>query len=195
MEGQPARAVYLLCSGRVKMSTCSEEGRAVILRVAAPGEVLGLPANITGKAHEATAQIVEDSRISFVRRADFLEFLDEYPAAAHNAISQLSNKYLQAHEQVCALGLSSSAGDKLLRLMLQWCNGSATGGPIRISSLHTHGEMGEMIGTSRETVTRLIKDFKDRGLIQLTRFELCIPDRGKLKAAIGSHHRNGNYRV
>jgi CRP/FNR family transcriptional regulator len=192
MEGQPANSVYLLCAGRVKLSTCSEEGKAVILRIAVPGEILGLPANISGKPHEATAQVLDDCRVGIVDRQEFITFIETYPAAAHNALWQLSNKYLHAHEQVCALGLSSSAGDKLIRLLLQWCDGAASGGPVRIAAIHTHGEMAEMIGTSRETVTRLIKDLKTRGLIELSRIELCIPDRGKLKAAIGTHHRNGN---
>ena len=191
MEGQPANSVFLLCSGRVKLSTCSEEGKAVILRIAVPGEILGLPANISEKPHEATAQVLEDCRVGVVERQEFMTFIETYPAAAHNALLQLSNNYLHTHEQVCALGLSSSAGDKLIRLLLQWCDGSA-GGPVRISTVHTHGDMAEMIGTSRETVTRLIKDLKGRGLIELSRIELCIPDRGRLKAALGTHHRNGN---
>jgi CRP/FNR family cyclic AMP-dependent transcriptional regulator len=86
-------------------------------------------------------------------------------------------------------------GDKLARLLLQWYDHATISGPARILKTYTHGEMAEMIGTSRETVTRLLKDFRDRGLISQTKRELCIPDRTRLKASIGSRHRNGNGHV
>lgn len=192
MEGQPSDGVYLLCSGHVKLSTYSEEGRAIILRIAEPGEVLGLSGNISGTPHEATAEVTEDCRADFIRRRDFLNLIQRYHDAALNALRQLSNNYHKAHEQICSLGLSLSAGDKLARLLLQWYDRSANGGAARISRTHTHGEMAEMIGTSRETVTRLLNDFKDRGLIILSRGEIYIPDRSRLKGAIGTKHRNGN---
>ena len=192
MEGQPANGVYLLCSGRVKLSTYSEEGRAIILRIAEPGEMLGLSGNISGTLHEATAEVTDDCRADFIRRCDFLDFIQTHHEAALNALRQLSNNYHQAHEQICSLGLSLSAGDKLARLLLRWYDRSANGGPVRIALSHTHGEIAEMIGTSRETVTRLFNDFKDRGLVIRSRGEIRIPDRARLKAAIGTKHRNGN---
>ena len=192
MEGQPADGVYLLCSGHVKLSTYSEEGRAIILRIAEPGEVVGLSGNISGTPHEATAVVTDECRADFIRRDDFLNFIQTYHEAALNALRQLSNNYHKAHEQICSLGLSLSAGDKLARLLLQWYDRTAGGGSVRISRHHTHGEIAEMIGTSRETVTRLLTDFRDRDLIVLSRGEIYIPDRARLKAAIGTKHRNGN---
>jgi CRP/FNR family transcriptional regulator len=195
LEGQPAKGVYLLCAGRAKLSTYSEDGKAIILCIAEAGEVLGLSANIAGSQHETTAQATEDCRIGFVGRQDFLDFINSHHEASLNALRQLSSNYRAAHQQICSLGLSLSAGDKLARLFLQWYDRFANSGPVRISSPHTHGEIAEMIGTSRETVTRLLKDFKDRGLIAVSRSELCIPDRQQLIAAIGSRHRNGNGHV
>lgn len=192
MEGQPAKGVYLLCSGKVKLSTYSEEGRAIILRIAEPGEILGLSAVISGTYYEKTAQASDDCTASFIKKKDFLDFLGTHHDAALSALQQLSSNYQKAHLQICSLGLSSSVGDKLARLLLQWYDRSANGGPVRISRNHTHGEIAEMIGTSRETVTRLLKDFRDRGLITLSKTEMCIPDRKSLKAAIGGKHGNGH---
>ena len=192
VEGQPALGVYLLCSGRVKLSTYSEEGKAIILRVAEPGEMLGLSAVISATPYEKTAQTSEDCSVSFIKRKDFLAFLERHPKAAFNALQQMSNNYQKAHSLICSLALSSSVGDKFARLLLQWCAHSANGGPVRISRNYTHGEIADMIGTSRETVTRLIKDFKGRGLITLSKTELCIPDRVRLKQAIGTKHGNGH---
>ena len=191
MEGQPANGVFLLCEGHVKLSTYSEDGKAIILRIAEPGEILGISAVISGKAHEATGQVTEYCRVSFIKRSDFLSLIQTSHEAALNALRQLSSNYHKAHIQICSLGLSSSAGDKLAKLLLQWCElnqGDGTG-QVVIPLVHTHGEIAEMIGTSRETVTRLLKDFRSRNLLTLSRNELCIPDTGALKASIGTRHR------
>jgi len=195
IEGQPSRGVYVLCSGRAKLSAYSEEGRAIILRVAEPGEVLGLSAVVSGAPYEKTAHVIEDSSVSFIKRKDFIRFIEQHHIAALNALRQMSGNYLKAHLQICSLGLSASVGDKLARLLLQWYDRSTITGPAYISQTYTHGEMAEMIGTSRETVTRLLKDFRERDLIRLTKGEMCIPDRTRLKASIGSKHRNGNGHV
>jgi CRP/FNR family transcriptional regulator len=196
MEGQASKGVYLLCSGRVKLSTYSEEGKAIILRIAGPGEVLGLSSVVSGQPYEKTAEATDDCKVSFIKSEAFLGFVQKHHAAALNALQQLSKNYHKAHLQICSLGLSASVGDKLARLLLQWYDASANGGgPVRILRDYTHTDMAEMIGTSRETVTRLLKDFKDRGLITLSKTELCIPDRKRLRTAIGTKHRNGNGHV
>ena len=121
--------------------------------------------------------------------------VEKHHEAALNALHQMSGNYQKAHLQICSLGLSANVGDKLARLLLQWYDRATVSGPALISQTYTHGEMAEMIGTSRETVTRLLKDFRDRGLISQSKRELCIPDRTRLKASIGSKHRNGNGHV
>ena len=193
VEGQTAEGVYMLCSGHVKLTTYSEAGRAIILRIAEAGEVIGLSEAISGIAYEKTAETTDECRVGFIKRKDFLKFLESSPEAAFKALRQLSRNNHRAYLQICSLGHSVSVGDKLARLLLQWCDGrSLNGGPVRIERTHTHSDIGEMIGASRETVTRLMNDFRDRGLIKLSRTEVCIPDRRRLKAAIGTKHRNGN---
>jgi CRP/FNR family cyclic AMP-dependent transcriptional regulator len=192
LEGQPAKGVYLLCSGRVKFSTYSEEGKAIILRIAEAGELLGLTASILGTTHETTARAIDGCRAGFVKKSDFLEFIRRHSEAAIKALQQLSHNYLKAHQQICSLGLSASASDKLAHLLLQWFDRAANGGPVVISPTHTHGEIAEMIDTSRETVTRLLNDFRERGLIAFSKHELCIPDRELLRSAMGLKNGNGN---
>src|SRR5688572_16520253 len=82
MEGQPARGVYLLCSGHVKLSTYSEDGKAIILRFADPGEVLGLGSLISVTQYEKTARAIDDCVVSFIGRNDFLEFVQRHREAA-----------------------------------------------------------------------------------------------------------------
>src|SRR6201993_1200044 len=78
VEGQPARGVFILCAGRVKLSTSSIDGRTLIVRISEPGEVLGLPATVTGKPYELTADVIEPTQANFISRTEFLNFLREH---------------------------------------------------------------------------------------------------------------------
>ena len=190
VEGQPASEVYVLCTGRIKLCTYSAEGRSLIVRVAEPGEVLGLSACIARVAHETTAQAITDCQINCVRRDDFVDLLAKDPNAALNAVRELSYLYHKAHTLICSLGLSGSASDKLAKLFLDWCGKTNDDGQnVRIPMTYTHEEIAEMIGTTRETVTRLMSTFRARDLIRQERGNLIIQDPKKLKAVIGARVR------
>ncbi len=191
IEGQPSQGVYILCQGRIKLSTCSRDGKVIILQIAEPGEVLGLSAVISDSSYEVTAEVIEPCQISFVRKADFLRLLRENTDACLNAVKQLSHNYQTAHLQICSLGLSSSVADKLAKLFLSWCgsNGSGnyngSGGSVHLKISYTHEEIAEMIGTSRETVSRLLKNFRERKLISLKGSDLVIHDKRRLESIAG----------
>lgn len=192
-EGQPAQGVYILCQGRIKLSTCSRDGKVIILQIAAAGEVLGLSAVISGSDYEATAEVIEPCQISFIRKADFLWLLQQNTDACLNAVKQLSQNYQTAHMQICSLGLSSSVADKLAKLFLGWCGMNGNGdvysyngsGAVHLKVHYTHEEIAEMIGTSRETVSRLLKNFRERKLISLKGSDLVIHDRRRLETIAG----------
>ncbi|MEP7076344.1 MAG: Crp/Fnr family transcriptional regulator [Acidobacteriota bacterium] len=187
IEGQPSTGIHLLCQGRVKLSTNSRSGKALILRIAEPGEILGLSAALSDGLHEATAEAIEDCQVNFVRRDEFIRFIKNNPAAAFSAIEQLNHKYHTAYAQVRSLGLSACVADKLAALMLGWASHvPSLNGDVHINVPFSHEEIGEMIGTSRETITRLLKDFRDRELITLKRSDLHILDKHLLEASIGT---------
>lgn len=189
-EGQPATGVYILCSGRVKLSTNSEEGRSIIVRVVEPGEVLALSATVTGAPLEGSASAIDDCTVSFVSKRDFTSLLNGNRPIAVKALKELGRVYRNAYTRICTLGLSSSVGEKLARLFLEWCDKNrAEGGAIRIPLTYTHEEMAEMIGSSRETVTRLLRTFRDRGLISFEGNTLLIPDKRRLRGLIGGAGR------
>jgi CRP/FNR family transcriptional regulator len=185
IEGQPSQGVYILCQGRIKLSTCSRDGKVIILQIAEAGEVLGLSAVISGSNYEMTAEVIEPCQISFIRKPDFLRILQQNPDACLNAVRQLSQNYQTAHLQICSLGLSSSVADKLARLFLSWCGASGNGAPVHLKISYTHEEIAEMIGTSRETVSRLLKNFRERKLISLKGADLVIHDRRRLESIAG----------
>lgn len=190
-EGQPSEGIYMVCQGRVKLSICSRDGKAIIIRITEPGEVLGLSAVVSNQLHEATAEVVEPCQVNFVRKSDFLRFLRKSGDAGLNALLQLSKNYNQANTQIRSLGLSNSAADKLARLFFHWCedntnsNGDKT---VRLRIPYTHAEIAEMIGSSRETVTRLLKAFKDRELIIEDGPNQFLFDKKRIAGAIGLRH-------
>jgi CRP/FNR family transcriptional regulator len=188
-EGENTNGVYMLCRGRVKLSAYSSDGKALILRIAHEGEILGLSAVVGETPHKATAEVIENCQVNFVGKADFLRFLHEKAEAGFNALRQLSSNYHAAYTQVCSLGLSNSVGDKLAKLFLNWCESAdCTSGRIHLKITFSHEEIAEMIGTSRETVTRLLKDFRQRELISLKGSDLYINDLHQLEAAIGTRY-------
>ncbi len=169
VEGEQPRGVFVLCSGRAKLTTSSTEGKTLIVKIAEPGEVLGASATILGKPYEVSAETIEPSQLNFIKREDFLKFLNVHAEACMHTAQQLSEKYHSAQREIRSLGLSQTTAEKLAKLLLDWCdrNGEETPKGTRLKILLTHEEIAQMIGTTRETVTRLLSDFKRRKLIDV----------------------------
>ena len=187
VEGQNPRGVFIVCSGRVKLSTSSADGKTLILRLVDPGEVLGLAAAVSGKPYQATAEVLEPTQANFIGRADFLQLLREHGEAALRVAQQLSENYHFALSEMRNIGLSHSAGEKLARFLLEWsAEHGAERGEIRLKLTLTHEEIAQMIGASRETVTRLFADFKKKQLVEIKGATLIIRDRAALESFIES---------
>ena len=182
VEGQAGRGVFVLCNGRVKLSTSSVDGKTLIVRIAEPGEVLGLPATVTGKAYELTADVIEPAQANFISRADFLNFLREHGEVSLRVAQQLGETYHAAVAEMRSIGLSHSAAEKLARFLLDWCSSHGDGkGEIRAKLTLTHEEIAQMIGASRETVTRLFSDFKKKQFLQIKGSTLILRDKAGLQ--------------
>ena len=184
VEGQMPRGIFVLCKGSVKLSINSPSGRTIIVKLAEPGEVLGLSATISGKPHEVTAETIDPCQVNFVKRDDFLRFLRDDVEACFKVAEQLSEKYHNACKEAGSLGLSHSAAEKLAKLLLEWSFKNGDGGRAepRLKLRLTHEEIAQMIGLSRETVTRVFADFRKQRLIQQNGSTLVIPDRVALKS-------------
>ncbi len=188
VEGEQPRGVFLLCAGRVKLTTSSSEGKTLIVKIAEVGEVLGASATILGKAYEVSAETIEPSQLNFIKRDDFVRFLSSHVDVCMHTAQQLSEKYQSAQREIRSLGLSQTTSEKLARLLLDWCNknGEQTTRGIRLSVLLTHEEVAQMIGTTRETVTRIFSDFKKRQIIEVKGSNIFVLAKPKLEAMIGS---------
>lgn len=188
VEGQSPRGVFMLCGGRVKLTTSSSDGKAIITRIAEGGEILGLSATVSDRPYMATAETLIPSLVTFIKREDFLQFLKENGTASLRVSEHLSNNYHDALEQVRSLGLSHSASEKLAKLMLEWCarNGNEIEKGISVKLTLTHEEIGQIIGASRETVTRLLSDFKNKQIINIKGSTLIVRDEAALVAMVSS---------
>ncbi|HTM88797.1 MAG TPA: Crp/Fnr family transcriptional regulator [Terriglobales bacterium] len=187
VEGQSPRGMYVLCRGRVKLSTTSREGKTLILRIAEPGEVLGLHATVSGKPYELTAETLQASQLNFVKREDFLHFLQEHGDACLRAAQHLSQNCQSAYEMIRSLGLSHSVTEKMARLLLEWSgDGETTKDGIRVKIALTHEEIAQLVGTSRETVTRVLGDFRKQQIAQLRGSTLLIRNKAALERLVGA---------
>lgn len=185
-EGQPVRGVFMICHGSVKLSISSGEGKTLITRVAEAGEMLGLSSTVSGNPYKSSAETLEPSQINFVRREDFVRFLQRWPPGTAHALRQLTLECEAENDYIRALNLSQSAAEKLANLLLRWCNhhGTETEGGTRVQVLMTHDDISQVIGTSRETVTRLLKDFRDQKMISIKGSNLIVHDRAGLEAMV-----------
>lgn len=182
-ENEPARGIFLLCSGQIKLSVSSSGGKTLTLRIAKPGEILGLTASMSGSAYEASAETLHPCQVAFVRRDDFSRFISRHPEINSAVIRQLTAQYNHACEQLRTVGLASSAHEKLARLLLQWSSeGKQTPEGTQTKVVLTHEQIAECIGTTRETITRTLSEFRSRHLITIKGATLMIPDREALKA-------------
>jgi CRP/FNR family transcriptional regulator len=115
-EGQPARGIYVLCDGQAKLSVCSESGRRMTLRIAGPGEILGLSAALAGTPYEITAELLDNAQVATVRRRDLLRFLHEHREACLQVVNLLSQDLHIAYDRVRSLGLGRSRRSRAPRV-------------------------------------------------------------------------------
>jgi len=185
VEGQMPRGAFVLCSGKVKLSTTSREGKVLILKMATPGEALGLSAVISGTCYELTAETAGPCQVNFIEREALTKLLDKHGELGLHSAQALSNEFQSAYRDIHDLVLARSSAGKLAKLLLSWTTGrdKENGAcEIRIRSSLTHEEMAQMIGSSRETVTRLLSELKKKELIRLEGSTLVIRNRTALEA-------------
>jgi CRP/FNR family transcriptional regulator, cyclic AMP receptor protein len=185
-EDDPPPGVFVVLEGEVKLSINSSDGRRLTLRIVRKGEILGLVSAFSGNRCEMTAETLYPCRIAPISRREFLAFLARHPEAYKAVTEELSRQIGIACSQLRTVGLSSSAPEKLARLLLEWSqNGQTTESGTKFRFSLTHEEIGEFIGASRETVTRTLNAFKNHRLVNLHGSTLTIPSRTALESYAG----------
>jgi CRP/FNR family transcriptional regulator len=188
IEGQMARGVFVLCSGKVKLSTTSREGKTIITKISDAGDVLGLNAVISNVPYEVTAEMMEPGQANFIPRDSLHLFVKDFPEVAMRVAEQLSQNYFTAYEEVRTLGLAASPAEKFAKLLLSWSTKSTPDdGSSQLKLTLTHEEIAEIIGTTRETVSRLFSEFKKKQLMQARGATLVIRSRLALEKIVLSY--------
>ncbi|MES2177277.1 MAG: Crp/Fnr family transcriptional regulator [Gemmatimonadota bacterium] len=176
-QDDPGDSLYILRTGRVKVVLIGEDGREVILGVLEPGSHFGELALIDDQPRSAHVIAMEDAQLLILRREDFRRRVDANPTVAWALLCELSHRLRRADEKIGGLVLLDVPG-RIARLLLDLAQES--GGPT-IDKLLTHQTIAQMIGASRETVSRSMKDFQENGFIRVERRRIAIANREALE--------------
>jgi CRP/FNR family cyclic AMP-dependent transcriptional regulator len=181
-EDQPPRGIFVISRGRVKLSASASDGKSLIIRMAEIGEMVGLPATISGKRYEVTAEAFQPVEASFIPRKQFREIVRTHGDVALRVAESLADIYHATYLEVRYLGLSGSAEAKLARYLLDLPEDqNHDHGRALAKSTPTHEQIAEMVGTSRETVTRLLAEFKRKRLVDIHGSRLLIANKSGLR--------------
>ncbi|HVM44047.1 MAG TPA: Crp/Fnr family transcriptional regulator [Gemmatimonadales bacterium] len=181
-EDDPGDSLYIVSSGQVKVVLIGEDGREVILSVLGDGDFFGEMALIDDEPRSAHVIAMKDSQLLVLRRDDFQSQVAMHPQIALKLLRVLVQRLRRADEKIGGLVLLDVNG-RVARLLLDLADES--GGP-KITRRLTHHTIAQMIGSSRETVSRAMRELVDRGLIETTRREIAIKDRDGLVALTGA---------
>jgi len=180
-EDDPGDALFLVAAGQVKVVLIGEDGREVILSVLGEGEFFGEMALIDDEPRSAHVIAMEDSTLLVLRREDFQGILEHSAGIALALLRELSRRLRRVDEKVGSLVLLDVHG-RVAQLLLDLAD--ETDGQ-RITRRLTHHTIAQMIGSSRETVSRTMRELVDKGLIDVSRKDIVIKDRGSLEQAAG----------
>ena len=187
VEGQKPWGIFILCQGRAKLSTTSRDGKTLIVRIAEAGEVLGLHAVITGGPYELTVETMQPCQLNFVGREDMVRFLKDHADASLSAIQHLARDCSDSYGVVRSIGLSHSVSERFARFLLETSeDGEMLNGTVRARLAMTHEEISQLVGTSRETITRLLSEFRKNDMAELKGSTLIIHNRPALKSLLGA---------
>ena len=181
-EGQIPRGIYIVCSGRTKLSIQARDGKTIILKIAGNRDVLGLSALVSGRPSPMTVTTIGSCQIKFVEHDDFMGLLEIDNRTAMACATMLAHEVTGTFGDVHDLLLARSSTEKLARLLLSWVAREPHNRDLRVESEFTHEEIAQMIGSSRETVTRLLSEMRRKELIRMEGSMLVIPNRIALQA-------------
>ena len=171
-EKDPAHLVFVLKTGKVKLSTVSRDGRTLVLKIAEPGNILGLRAVLGGTHYDCTAEVLYPSRAKVLTDHEVVTFLREFPSAGEAATRALLHDYSCTLRALRRMVFPATIAGRIADLLLEWCDRG--NGTWQIQLAVKHNDIAAMIGTSRETVTRTMKSFREQGLIHVDGASLTI---------------------
>lgn len=182
-ESDTARGIYILRSGKATSSISSHEGRVVILRIVLAGNLLGLNSVLQNSSYDTTAKTIEPCHTDFISRVDLLKLVERSKPATCALLKILSHELTELKDRTTSLLLPKTAVARLAQLLLGWCESSGVKNShiVQINKNFTQEEIGQMICSSRETVTRLLSTLSERQIVQITPDGIVIQDHSALQ--------------
>ena len=186
LEEEMGDVVFIVMSGTVKITRVNDEGKEVILAMLGSGEVFGEMAILDGESRSANALSQENCEVVTINREDFLNLLKTNNKVSLNLMTEFAIRLRKSDQQIEALSLDDAEhriGVSILNLAEEL--GVIRQGAVTVENLPYQQDIAYMAGTSRETVSRVMKTFEDRGLITKTGHKLSIPDYAFFKRIFG----------
>lgn len=182
MEHEAGSALFIILSGKVKVSRESEDGKEVILSILNEADFFGEMAIIDGLARSANVIAIEDSELLIIQRSNFLDLLYQHPEVSIALLQELTKRLRAADMKIKSLSLKD-AGGKVATVILQLADdiGKIKQGCVEIEKLPYQHDLANMAGTSRETISRTLHQFVKQGLIELEGSKLRIPNYAKFQ--------------
>jgi CRP/FNR family transcriptional regulator, cyclic AMP receptor protein len=192
MEGQLPEGIFILREGRAKEICTSTEGKAMIVRLLGPGDMIGLTAILAGTPYDTTVEALEPSEADFITRRDFMALLAHSETLVLSVIRQLGRNCHTVYDDIRRLGHLGSVPGRLANMILGWSR--RTGGTKaqtrqQIRVLLTHQEIAQIIGSTRESVTRILSYFRQKGWMTIRGATWTITDRVALRALVTAEHK------
>ena len=174
-EGLPGDYMYVIREGRVKVTKASDDGREKIMNFLEKGSFFGDMALLTGEVRSATVKTLEPTRLLALSRRDFIDILRQSSDLALAVIEELTNRLRETNEQASSLSFQG-VKERTRSLFERIAEADPTRGHRRLTPPLTHQQIADMIGTSRETVTRAVKQLKDEGWLDQAGKRYVIPE-------------------
>ncbi|MGC1870360.1 MAG: Crp/Fnr family transcriptional regulator [Acidobacteriaceae bacterium] len=181
-QGDPPHFVKILCDGRVKISTASQGGKSLLLNIVSTGAILGLVSAIRRMQYEITAEAYGPCIVNEIADGDFLDFLFRHRNPNWQVMQMLAEENQDLLVNARRVALSGTVAGNVAKLLLDW--GAAlteSNGTKHFKMVLTHQEIAEMVGTTRETVTRALASFRQHGWIRIHGSSVEILQQQKMK--------------
>lgn len=177
IEEEVGSTMFIILNGRVKISRISDDGREVILSILSEGDFFGEMSILDGQTRSANVVTLEDSEILVIRREDFLQMLHDFPQIAINLLKELAHRLRRSDSQIKSLSLQNATG-KVASTLLRIADdsGKIHMGQVEIPRLPPQQDLANMAGTSRETISRVIKSLSEKGYLKKIGSKLIIYD-------------------
>jgi len=182
IEEEVGATMFVILKGRVKISRISDEGREVILSILVDGDFFGEMSILDGQTRSANAVTLEDTELLIIRRENFLQMLHDYPQIAINLLKELAHRLRRSDSQIKSLSLQNAMG-KVASTLLRIADDSGIikQGQVEIAHLPPQQDLANMAGTSRETISRVIKSLNQLGYVKKEGSKLIIIDYDKFR--------------